>query len=39
MNVHVSYKVSKTPDVEKEINHYVEKLNKRLQVFRPELVH
>jgi RNA polymerase sigma factor (sigma-70 family) len=39
MNVHFSYKVSKTPDIEKEINHYVEKLRKRLQVFRPELVH
>ncbi len=39
MNVHVSYKVSKTPDLEKEINHYLEKLQKRLQVFRPELVH
>ena len=39
MNVHVSYKVSKTPDIEKEINHYLEKLQKRLQVFRPELVH
>lgn len=39
MNVHVSYKVHKTPDVEKEINHIVEKLQKRLQVFRPELVH
>ena len=39
MNVHVSYKVSKTPDIEKEINHYLEKLQKRLQVFRPELIH
>jgi RNA polymerase sigma factor (sigma-70 family) len=39
MNVHVSYRVSKTPDIEKEINHYLEKLQKRLQVFRPELVH
>ncbi len=39
MNVHVSYKVSKTPDLEKEINHHLEKLQKRLQVFRPELVH
>ena len=38
MNVHVSYKVSKTPDIEKEINHYLGKLQKRLQVFRPELV-
>src|SRR5437016_5439669 len=39
MNVHVSYKVPKTPDIEKEINHQIEKLGKRLQVFRPELVH
>ena len=39
MNVHISYKVHKTPDIEKEINHLIEKLRKRLQVFRPELVH
>jgi DNA-directed RNA polymerase specialized sigma24 family protein len=39
MNVHISYKVRKTPDIEKEINHIIEKLQKRLQVFRPELVH
>ncbi len=39
MNVHVSYKVQKTPDIEKEINHQIEKMGKRLQVFRPELVH
>jgi RNA polymerase sigma factor (sigma-70 family) len=39
MNVHVSYKVQKTPDLEKEISHQLEKLRKRLQVFRPELVH
>ena len=39
MNVHVSYKVNKTPDIEKEINHLIEKLRKRLQVFRPELIH
>ena len=39
MNVHISYKASKTPDIEKEINHFIEKLRKRLQVFRPELVH
>ena len=39
MNVHVSYKVQKTPDIEKEVNHQIEKLRKRLQVFRPELVH
>jgi DNA-directed RNA polymerase specialized sigma24 family protein/ribosome-associated translation inhibitor RaiA len=39
MNVHISYKVRKTPDIEKEVNHHIEKLRKRLQVFRPELVH
>jgi len=39
MNVHFSYRDRKTPDVEKEINHLIEKLRKRLQVFRPELVH
>ena len=39
MNVHISYKVRKTPDIEKDINHLIEKLRKRLQVFRPELVH
>jgi RNA polymerase sigma factor (sigma-70 family) len=39
MNVHISYKHRKTPDIEKEINHLIEKLGKRLQVFRPELVH
>lgn len=39
MNVHISYKDRKPPDIEKEINHLVEKLRKRLQVFRPELVH
>ena len=39
MNVHFSYKVHKTPDIEKEINHQLEKIQKRLQVFRPELVH
>jgi RNA polymerase sigma factor (sigma-70 family) len=39
MNVHISYKVSKSPDIERDINHLIEKLGKRLQVFRPELVH
>ncbi len=39
MNVHISYKVHKTPDIEKEINHFLEKLNRRLRAFRPELVH
>jgi DNA-directed RNA polymerase specialized sigma24 family protein/ribosome-associated translation inhibitor RaiA len=39
MNVHIGYKVRKTPDIEKEVHTQVEKLRKRLQVFRPELVH
>jgi DNA-directed RNA polymerase specialized sigma24 family protein/ribosome-associated translation inhibitor RaiA len=39
MNVHVSYKDRKAPEVEKEVNHQIEKLGRRLQVFRPELVH
>jgi ribosome-associated translation inhibitor RaiA len=39
MNVHISYRVHKTPDIEKDINHQIEKLRRRLQVFRPELVH
>ena len=39
MNVHVSYKVHKTPDIEREISHQIEKIQKRLQVFRPDLVH
>jgi DNA-directed RNA polymerase specialized sigma24 family protein len=39
MNVHISYKFHKTPDIEKDINHLLEKLGKRLQAFRPELVH
>jgi RNA polymerase sigma factor (sigma-70 family) len=39
MNVHISYKHPKTPDLEKEFNRQTEKLRKRLAVFRPELVH
>ena len=39
MNVHISYKVQRTPDIDKEIQHWTEKIQKRLQVFRPELVH
>jgi DNA-directed RNA polymerase specialized sigma24 family protein len=39
MNVHVSYRLPKTPAVEKDIQHHIEKLRKRLHVFRPELVH
>jgi len=39
MNVHISYKLRKTSDLEKETHHLIEKLGKRLQVFRPELLH
>jgi hypothetical protein len=39
MNVHFSYRLHKTPAVEKDIQHQVEKLRKRLQAFRPELIH
>jgi DNA-directed RNA polymerase specialized sigma24 family protein/ribosome-associated translation inhibitor RaiA len=39
MNVHISYKVHKTPDIERELNHLLEKLKRRLRAFRPELVH
>src|SRR5438552_11387830 len=39
MNVHVSYRLNKIPAVEKDLQHQIEKLQKRLQVFRPELIH
>src|SRR3984957_20391054 len=39
MNVHVSYRLHKSPAVEKDFQHQIEKLRKRLQVFRPDLVH
>jgi RNA polymerase sigma factor (sigma-70 family) len=39
MNVHFSYKLPRTPDIDREIQHGTEKVKKRLQVFRPELVH
>jgi RNA polymerase sigma factor (sigma-70 family) len=39
MNVHVSYRLPKNPALEKDIQHQIEKLQKRLQVFRPDLVH
>jgi DNA-directed RNA polymerase specialized sigma24 family protein/ribosome-associated translation inhibitor RaiA len=39
MNVHVSYKAAKAPEADREFNHHTEKLQKRLQIFRPELVH
>jgi RNA polymerase sigma factor (sigma-70 family) len=39
MNVHVSYKAGKTPDVEREFQHQLQKLERRLQVFKPDLVY
>jgi len=39
MNLHFSYKAAKSPDVEKEIQQHVQKLERRLQVFRPDLIH
>src|SRR5947209_12811315 len=39
MNVHFSYRLERLPSVEKDVQHQIEKLQKRLQVFRPELVH
>jgi RNA polymerase sigma factor (sigma-70 family) len=39
MNVHVSYKAGKTPEVEHEFHHQLQKLERRLQIFKPELVH
>ncbi|HEV8183258.1 MAG TPA: sigma factor-like helix-turn-helix DNA-binding protein [Candidatus Angelobacter sp.] len=38
MNVHVSYKAGKTPDVEREFQHQIQKLQRRLHVFKAELV-
>ena len=39
MNLHFSFKTAKSPEIEKEINQHVNKLGRRLQAFRPELVH
>jgi RNA polymerase sigma factor (sigma-70 family) len=38
MNVHFSYKLSKSPALEQQINTQIDKLRRRLQVFRPELI-
>ena len=38
MNVHVSYKAGRTPDVEREFQHQLHKLERRLQIFKPDLV-
>ncbi|HEV2987884.1 MAG TPA: sigma-70 family RNA polymerase sigma factor [Candidatus Angelobacter sp.] len=39
MNVHISYKTAKTPEIEREFQHQLQKLQPRLQVFKPELIH
>ena len=39
MNVHFSYKIAKTTDLEKLLQQQTDKLNRLLQVFRPDLVH
>ncbi len=39
MNVHVSYKTGKTLEVEREFQHQLQKLQRRLQVFKPDLMH
>jgi len=38
MNVHISFKTAKHPTVESEIDSQLEKLHRRVQVFRPDLV-
>ena len=38
MNVHFTYKLSKTSDVENSLQRQVEKLSRRLQVFNPDMV-
>jgi RNA polymerase sigma factor (sigma-70 family) len=39
MNLHISYKATKTPALEHEFQSQVQKLSRRLQVFRPKLLH
>ncbi|MEO6119754.1 MAG: sigma-70 family RNA polymerase sigma factor [Terriglobales bacterium] len=39
MNLHFSFKAAKSADLEHDIQQHVQKLEKRLQVFRPELIH
>jgi RNA polymerase sigma factor (sigma-70 family) len=39
MDVHVSYKSGKTPEIEREFQNHIAKLERRLQVFNPDLVH
>jgi len=39
MNVHISYKAGKTPEIEREFQNQLKKLERRLQAFNPDLVH
>ncbi len=39
MNVHFSYKIAKTTDLESLLQQQTDKLNRLLRVFRPDLVH
>lgn len=39
MNVHLSFKAAKTPDLEREFQTHIQKLNRRLRAFKPDLVH
>jgi RNA polymerase sigma factor (sigma-70 family) len=39
MNLHFSFKSAKSSEIEKEIQQHVQKLDRYLHVFRPELVH
>jgi RNA polymerase sigma factor (sigma-70 family) len=39
MNVHLSFKAGKTPDVEREFQTHIQKLSRRLRAFKPDLIH
>jgi RNA polymerase sigma factor (sigma-70 family) len=39
MNVHISYKAGKSPDIEREFQLQLQKLERRLQVLKPDLIH
>lgn len=39
MNVHISYKAAKNSDLEEQFQQQIQKLSRRLQVFKPDLVH
>jgi DNA-directed RNA polymerase specialized sigma24 family protein/ribosome-associated translation inhibitor RaiA len=39
MNIHISYKAGKSPEIEHEFQIQLHKLERRLQVYRPDLVH